>query len=142
MHRRNRCYLSAPGLHQESILELVLKGDFPLSSISDQSFPGNKLRRGQKVFLVLTHVRRGGVCRGLRAVPCAWVFQGRLQCPAQRCRVPSGGIWLPGIAQQTLCSLLVCPEEQMVHTFKASVMARHFLTEVYVVCLGKCCCGA
>lgn len=86
--------------------------------------------------MVLTHVHGEVFAGGF--VPCLALgfFRGGLG--AQRCRVLSGGIWLPGIAQQTLCSLLVYPEEQMVHTFKASVMARHFLTEVYVVCLGKC----
>lgn len=28
---------------------------------------------------------RGGVCRGLRAVSCAWVFQGRPRCAALPC---------------------------------------------------------
>lgn len=57
-------------------MELVLKGDFPLSSISDQSFPGNKLRRGQKVFLVLTHVHREVFAGGFAPCLALGFFRG------------------------------------------------------------------
>lgn len=71
-----------------------------------------------------------------------WVHPhtGRLQCcRAVLCSCLAEQRWagLPGIAQQRVCSLHVYPEEQMVHVFKASVIARHFLTVACILCSGK-----